>query len=67
MLTYADITFDILHADGESLFDRPLVERRKILESKIYPEKDHFDIVPQTPITSSAQVYKALDDAISDG
>jgi hypothetical protein len=59
-------TFDILHADEESLFEKPLSYRRQFLERTIHTEPTHFEIVPQTPLSNSDQLIKALEDAIGD-
>lgn len=44
--------FDILEHDGESLLDRPLVERKKVLLEAVHPS-EHIEMVPFKQVESS--------------
>ncbi len=39
--------FDVVYADGEQLFDKPLKERRRVLEKMIRPVKGEFQVIEQ--------------------
>lgn len=53
------IVFDLLYIDGDNLVDRPLGERRRILEEAIVPS-DHIQVSPVTEGEGNA-LYKAAE------
>jgi DNA ligase-1 len=55
--------FDILHADGADLIDRPASERFAVLEALV-PEPMR---VPRTIVDTSAHAAAFLEDALSRG
>jgi DNA ligase 1 len=54
--------FDCLYADGETLLDRPLSERRHVLESAL---TDH--IAPQKVLDDEAEIRAVYEQALRDG
>lgn len=58
--------FDILYADGKSLIDTPLIERRKIME-EIIESDDILIPSPGVILDNPEDLQTMLDDAISKG
>jgi DNA ligase-4 len=56
--------FDVLHVNGKDIFAEPLRKRRKYLEKIIAVEPHVIEIVPQSPVISTSEIYEALDAAI---
>jgi DNA ligase-1 len=54
--------FDLLHAEGEDLLDRPLLERREALERVAGPWR-----IPSIVTDEAAQAQRLLDDALAAG
>jgi len=62
--------FDILYADGKIFVDRPLTERRKVLEKIIMPIPGKFKLAEQLltdDIKKAEKFYKAALDAKQEG
>jgi len=59
--------FDAIYVDGEELIDRPLSERRKILES-IVPEGDENLLLSKSKVVSDPrELVLFFEEAVSDG
>lgn len=58
--------FDVLYKDGESLLDKPLMQRMKILDS-VLPEDDVLIRTKNQTVTDPKILQGLLDDAISKG
>lgn len=58
--------FDILYADGESLIDKPLLERMKVME-KVVHDKEILIPSPGSILHEPKELQLMLDEAISKG
>jgi DNA ligase-1 len=61
------VVFDILYKDGESLLERPLVERLKMLEETIHPAADTVTLATSHSVRDTKTLIRLFDDAISRG
>ncbi|MFH0890368.1 MAG: ATP-dependent DNA ligase [Candidatus Aenigmatarchaeota archaeon] len=56
--------FDIVYADGEQLFDKPLKDRRKVLEAIIKPVKGKLQVIDQLVTKDLKKAEKYYSDAL---
>jgi DNA ligase 1 len=57
------MAYDLLFRDGVFVLDRPLAERRQLLEAAVRDSSEKLFISPQFPVTSLGQVETAFDSA----
>ncbi len=56
--------FDVIYVDGKQLFEKPLRERRKILESIIKPAKGKFQVIEQLATKDLEKAERYYKDAL---
>jgi len=62
------VAFDILKLNDDVLLDKPLHQRRKLLQELVVPQPKRFEVVSQrSDVTSSAGILAALNAAIDAG
>ncbi|KAJ9114631.1 hypothetical protein QFC22_005504 [Naganishia vaughanmartiniae] len=59
--------FDLLYLNGESLLQKELVERRRLLQESFHPVQGEFGFAKSSDGSSSEQIAEFLDESIKDG
>ncbi|KAJ9104442.1 hypothetical protein QFC21_001937 [Naganishia friedmannii] len=59
--------FDLLYLNGESLLQKELVERRRLLQQSFRPMQGEFGFAKSSDGSSSEQIAEFLDESIKDG
>ncbi len=59
--------FDVLYYNGESMLQKPFIERRKLLEKIIHPEKYKLVLAKQIITDNEKEAKKFYDEALKEG
>ncbi len=61
------MTFDVLYLDGASVIERPLEERKKILDKIVVKDAKTIHVSPMLKTGSAEKIEKLFDEYVTDG